>query len=154
MEGMENLNTGNIQEDVTERTFTQAEVDKIVKTRLSRAKSESALTDEQIAERVRTEVEARTKELDARACRLDCREYLLSNNYPAELLDALDTSNIEAFKQKADAVCKVFADRAPKAVAPLGSSEPIMTGSADPIAQAFSSSAKHDPKTYPPQFNY
>lgn len=79
----------------SDRMFTQAEVDKIVKERLSRAKS---------TPREPTETEIRERELTARESRLSCREYLVDRKYPAELLDVIDTSDIEGFKTKADTV--------------------------------------------------
>lgn len=78
-----------------ERMFTQAEVDKIVKERLARAKT---------APKEPTEAEVREKELTAKESRLNCREYLISQGYPSELLDVIDTSNIDEFKTKADTV--------------------------------------------------
>lgn len=85
----ENGNQGN------DRMFTQAEVDKIVKDRLARAKN---------TPREPTETEIRERELTARESRLSCREYLVDRKYPAELLDVIDTSDIEKFKTKADTV--------------------------------------------------
>lgn len=78
-----------------ERMFTQAEVDRIVKERLSRAKN---------MPKEPTETEIRDRELTARESRLSCREYLIDKGYPADLLDVIDTSDIEGFKTKADTV--------------------------------------------------
>lgn len=78
-----------------ERLFTQTEVDRIVKDRLARAKA---------TPKEPTEAEIRDQELTARESRLSCREYLMDQGYPAELLDVIDTSDIEKFKTKADTV--------------------------------------------------
>lgn len=86
-----------------ERMFTQAEVDKIVKDRLARAKT---------APKEPTEAEIRERELTAKESRLSCREYLIEQKYPAELLDVIDTSNIEEFKTKADTVSGLLNTRA------------------------------------------
>ena len=79
----------------SERMFTQAEVDRIVKDRLARAKA---------TPKEPTEAETRERELTARESRLSCREYLIDKGYPADLLDVIDTSDIEGFKTKADTV--------------------------------------------------
>lgn len=103
---MDGMNNTNIEQQPTtqpadngtqgsERMFTQAEVDKIVKERLARAKT---------APKEPTEAETRERELTARESRLSCREYLIDQGYPAELLNVIDTSNIEEFKTKADTV--------------------------------------------------
>lgn len=79
----------------SDRMFTQAEVDKIIKERLARAKA---------TPKEPTEAEIRELELTARERRLSCREYLIDKGYPAELMDVIDTSDIEGFKTKADTV--------------------------------------------------
>ena len=89
----------------TERMFTQAEVDRIVKDRLARAKN---------TPKEPTEAELRERELVARESRLSCREYLIDQGYPAELLDVIDTSNIEEFMTKADTVSGLLNTRKQK----------------------------------------
>ena len=51
-----------------------------------------------------------TKELalKARESKLDCREYLSEKKYPAELLDILDTSDVEKFKAAVDKIQSVY----------------------------------------------
>lgn len=73
-----------------ERKFSQEEVNKIVTERLARerAKGEPSPMDE------------REQALKARESRLDCRDYLNSEGLPSDLLDLLDTSDVEAFKKK------------------------------------------------------
>ena len=123
-----------------ERLFTQEEVSDIVRKRLSRVKEdhEAAVADA---------VKERTAELDARESRLNCRDYLSEMGYPAGLMDALPTADLDEFKKRADAVMGVFKSVEQNRVAPLGSLEPIMTG-VSPIHQAFSRDNKHVPKQY------
>ena len=76
-----------------DKLFTQDEVNRIVSERLARerAKSEPSSTD------------AREQALKARESRLECREYLdtvdISDQFKGVLLDTLDTSDIERFKE-------------------------------------------------------
>ena len=72
------------------RTFTQDEVNRIVSDRLAREREKLPKDDE------------REKALKAREARLDCRDYLDSKNYPAALLDVLDSSDVEKFKAAVD----------------------------------------------------
>jgi len=77
------------------KTFTQEEVNRIVSERLARER-EKPVDDE------------REKALKARENRLDCRDYLDSMKYPASLLDALDSSDVDKFKAAADKLMKDF----------------------------------------------
>ena len=79
------------------RTFTQEEVNAIVRDRLTREREKAApQTDE------------REKEISAREARLDCREYISENSYPAALLDVFCTDNVENFKNSVDKLLKAF----------------------------------------------
>lgn len=130
--------TGTVQES-TEKLFTQEQVNEIIKKRLKNQKEiESSMQ----------EVNTRTAELTARENRLSCREYLLEKGYPAELLDIIDTSDVDTFKNKADKASVVFESRQhSRFVAPLASTESIMQGN---ISHAFENT-KHQPKQYPPR---
>lgn len=77
------------------KTFTQEEVNRIVSERLARER-EKPVDDE------------REKALKARENRLDCRDYLDSMKYPASLLDALDSSDVDKFKAAAEKLMKDF----------------------------------------------
>lgn len=81
------------------RMFTQDEVNKIVSDRLARDR-EKRSTQQQDDEKETA--------LKARESRLDCREYLSEKKYPAELLDVLDTSDVEHFKAAADKIHAMF----------------------------------------------
>lgn len=98
----ENKTTNNDQQMTTPtseenggRMFTQEDVNRIVGERLARAKKDAGLADQEQA-------------LGAREARLDCREYLVAHNHPAELLDILDSSDVEAFKANVEKIQKLF----------------------------------------------
>jgi len=122
-----------------EKLFTQEQVNEIIKKRLGRQKENEVNTQE---------IDARATDLTARENRLSCREYLLDKGYPAELLDIIDTSDVETFKSKADKASTVYESRHKAAyVAPLASTEP---SSYDVVGSAFENK-KHTPKPYPPR---
>lgn len=137
------------EQDGSGRMFTQEEVNHIIKQRLAKVKEINKATEEEIAKQVEEATASRTAELDAREKRLECRSYLIENGYPEELLDALDTSDAETFKQKADTLAGIIAKNRP--VAPLGSGEPVLTGKLGGALQdAFSANNAHKPKKWPP----
>lgn len=138
----ENINPNGQQQPTTptpeasggqggERTFTQEEVNRIVAERLARerAKTEPSPADE------------REQALKAREAKLDCREYLDAQGYPAALLDVLDSSDTAKFKASVEKLVKAFP-------ALISAQQPIREGwkpgegahrggGADPIAAAF-----------------
>ncbi len=81
------------------RTFTQDDVNRIVSERLAheREKLQASAKDTE-----------REKALAAREARLDCREYLDAQGYPAALLDVLDSSDTDKFKAAVDKLVKAF----------------------------------------------
>ena len=123
------------------KLFTQEEVNNIVSERLRRAK---AREEKQEAE------DTRSDELDKRERRLDCREYLASKDYPPELLDAINATDLEDFKKKADMIVRTVGESTIQKVAqgrrvpPLRSTEPE---SFDSYAEGFSQK-RHTPKPY------
>ena len=121
------------------KTFTQDEVNQIVQNRLER---ERKTTGEENARGI-----AETKAaVEARERKLDCKEYLMQNNYPAELLEVIDTSDIEAFKTKAEKAFNAVNGRS-RTAPPLRSTEP--EGLGGPINKAFDRDTKHKPKYNP-----
>ena len=80
------------------KLFTQEDLDRIIGERLARerAKGEPSPEDE------------REQALKAREARLDCREYLDTQVYPAALLDVLDSSDTAKFKAAVDKLVKAF----------------------------------------------
>lgn len=120
-----------------ERKFTQDEVNKIVKERLQRERSKAG------SEQQQTDA-ARAAELTAKENRLTCKEYLLDNGYPQALLDAVDTSDPEQFKSKAETLMQAMMRGAQRCQAtPQFEAE---TPPTDGIAEAFSKPVKHKPK--------
>lgn len=80
-----------------EKLFTQEEVNNIVRDRLARERAKNIPQEP-------TEEEKRLKDLNDRENKIACREYIMDQGLPAQLLDVLDTSNHEEFKNKADIV--------------------------------------------------
>lgn len=80
------------------KMFTQDEVNKIVSERLARDREKRATQQDDTKEQA----------LKARESKLDCREYLNEKKYPAELLDILDTSDVEQFKAAVDKIQAIY----------------------------------------------
>lgn len=118
------------------RLFTQAEVTEIVKKRLKRAEEKSTQRDD-------AAFQEREMALNKRESYLKCKEYLLSNNMPTDLLDAFDTSDFEQFENKIGIVQRYVKKNTP--VAPLGTAEPAISNKAP---GAFSPDYKHEPKKF------
>ncbi len=136
--GVEETKSEPVQEP-GEKLFTQEQVNEIVKKRLERQKESNVSMQE---------MTAREADLTARESRLNCREYLLEKGYPSELLDVIDTTDVEAFKEKADKASGVFQGiYQSQNVAPLASTEPPMH---DAVGSAFENT-KHTPKPFPPR---
>ena len=82
--------------------------------------------------------------------RLSCQEYLLEKGYPAELLNVIDTSDVEKFKNKADKANDVyFRMQQAQNVAPLASLDDC---NYDAVASAFKDT-KHEPKKFGKHYN-
>ena len=79
------------------KTFTQEDVNRIISERLAKEKSKAEPKEDE-----------REKALKARETRMDCREYIASKKYPAELLDILDTNDTEQFKGVVEKLIKAF----------------------------------------------
>ena len=88
-EAIEEEQTAGAQEG--EKLFTQAELEAIINKRLARERAK-----EQKAPAVSDE------DLTRRAAMLDCKEYVLNNGLSMDLLEILDTNNVELFKEKAE----------------------------------------------------
>ena len=115
------------EENGTQRTFTQEEVNKIVSERLERDRSKR--TDN-------SEYETRMNELKARESKFACKELVKECEYPEELLDLLDTSDVEKFAETTKKIDKIFRERySPKITTSVPSGN--FCGDPDPIAKAF-----------------
>lgn len=73
------------------RLFTQEEVSRIVQDRLAREKGKRSEGETQ-----------REAELAKREAKVSCMEYVYSKGYNKDILELLDVSDFEAFKEKAD----------------------------------------------------
>ena len=127
------------QEGQQEKMFTQEQVNEIVRKRLERQKEDSQ------------DLETRTKELEAREAeftkkekKFSCKEYLRDKGYPDDLLDIIDTSDVDTFKTKADHACSVLMN-SEQLVAPLASTESHFSNTS-----AFPTDTSHTPKGYWP----
>lgn len=117
-----------------ERTFTQDEVNRIVSKRLKEERDKLTAQPKETEEE--KAMKARESELKARESRLDCRDYLESKKLPGELLDILDTSDVEKFKGAADKLAALLPGQAAPTVrvtVPFGQA-PVKD---DPISEAF-----------------
>lgn len=121
-------------ENPEEKTFTQEDVNKIVKQRLERARND-------LKEKQGKELAEKQKELEQRENKLNCMEYIQVNGYPKEFLEAIDTSDVEEFKKKADMLCNAGVGSRPEP--PLANLESFGIG----INKAFEKQP-HIPKAY------
>ena len=122
--------------EIQEKTFTQEEVNKIVSDRLAKARA-------RFDEAKSNANEQRENELTARENRLACKEYLLDKGYSAELLDCVDTSDIETFKTKVDKIQKI--QRPLHTPQPRSSERPAVVRE---YAEVFRKNVKHKPAKY------
>lgn len=86
------------------RTFTQEEVNAIVRDRLAREREKAApQTDER-----EQEISAREKAISDRENLLACKEYIFQHKYPESLLKLYSTENIEDFKTNVEKLIREF----------------------------------------------
>lgn len=96
-----------IEQEKNERTFTQEEVNEIVKNRLSRAKGEKEDDKKRLDER-ETELTKREEELTKKEHRLMADELLREKNLPPESLGLVNLSNKETLKESIDLMARLF----------------------------------------------
>lgn len=82
-------------ENTNERTFTQKDVDSIIKSRLDQMKRQAAKETE-------TEYSARLADLEKREVQLTVREKLGSRGMPKELADVISCNNVNEIDKKLD----------------------------------------------------
>lgn len=86
------------------RTFTQDEVNAIVRDRLAREREKAnPQTDER-----EQEISAREKAVSDRENLLACKEYISQHKYPESLLKLYNTENIEDFKTNVEKLIREF----------------------------------------------
>lgn len=117
-----------------ERLFTTEEVNKIVRERLERdrAKRGEGAAPEQLQ---------KAADLKAWENRLLCKEFIMENNYNSILLETLDTSDLESFKEKAQKLSENMGARCIPTPG-FSANDNVLD---DSIAQAFSIENKHVP---------
>lgn len=127
-----------------EKTFTQEDVDRIVEERLEEQQREASEALKQ-----------RESDVKAREQRIECKEYLLDRCHPMDLLDILDTNDVEQFKTMVDKLNGVYGKR--QVAPPLASSELNEIGAYyedKRTSDAFRKPSKHTPKQYQPGYGY
>lgn len=124
-----------------EKTFTQAEVDAIVTNRLARERKK--LLGEKTDEQNTNKTETKETELSRRENSLTCREFVIENNLPKELLEVFDTGNFESFKSSIEKITPLLKLNEPKSKQTIIkiNSSPKLTGGVisekDPLRKAF-----------------
>ena len=86
------------------RTFTQEEVNSIIRDRLAREREKA----DPHAEEREKEIAAREKDVSDRENLLACKEYIAKHQYPKALLGLYNTENAEEFKASVDKLVKEF----------------------------------------------
>ena len=113
------------------KMFTQEDVNRIVSERLARDREKRSTQQQD---------EEKETALKARESRLDCREYVTEKKYSAELLDLLDTSDVDKFKETVEKLADIFGRGRPHFVDPPKFTDPKGNGNPafkDPIRDAF-----------------
>lgn len=98
MEDNKNTSTEGTQTSTEGKTFTQEDVNRIVKERLAKEKSKGNGDDE---------LNKRAAELDLRERKLTAREKLRENGLPDYLVDALNMNTDEDFQKSMEAILKM-----------------------------------------------
>lgn len=121
------VDNGTVTPQAEEKTFSQAELDRIIGERLSRERSKH--------EEIQAGLEKREQALAKREFTLQATEILKQKGLPIEIMEALDGSSIEAFDKAARAIEKHM--RVVKNSPPAGGMISPMTPSrGDPIRKA------------------
>lgn len=89
--GMQTQQEGENATQQEEKTFTQDEVNRIVQDRLAKERNRSGHSFEE-----------RELELTRRENRMTCAERLAEKKYPKELIDILDTSDVDKFMKNVE----------------------------------------------------
>jgi hypothetical protein len=116
---MENQNIDNCEDQRqttdqdgqhSERLFTQEEVNKIIKKRLydrKKEESESQGISEKLTEREKA-VDDREKSVIRRENKVKCQELVADRAYPKELIEILDTSDVDRFEEQAEKLARIY----------------------------------------------
>lgn len=96
-----------------EKLFTQEEVNNIVKKRLCERKKEKQNINEELEKREKA-IEERESSVMLRENRVECREMVNEKGYPKKLLEILDTSDPEKFREQAEKLTELYKQEKPK----------------------------------------
>ena len=113
------------------KMFTQEEVNRLDSDRLARDRESRANQQQN---------EEKETALKARESRLDCREYITENKYSVDLLDLLDTSDVDKFKATVEKLADIFDHGRPHFIKPPQFTDAkgnVKPGYPDPIRDAF-----------------
>ena len=121
--------TTNTEGPATERTFTQADVNRIVQDRLAKEKGKE-----------NEELTRRAAELDARERKMNAMDELAKQGLPSYLVDALNISTEEDFKKSIDIIKRLKGETGESTQA----NDNIVVGSGDPIGVVHKSGSQAD----------
>lgn len=139
-----------------EKMFTQDDVDRIIKQRLNEKRMKVAEVEAREADLKGKESDLQAREADlstreaafqAAQSRYECQKHLEHMRYPLELLDELDTSDVDTFKQQAYRLATAFANRPQRKAPPMRNPDADEKSSFYDVDSAFRD-AKHTPKKY------
>lgn len=122
-----NNNIGMNNEQGTERTFTQEEVNRIVQDRLNRSKNTTEAT----------KLEEREKELEKKGLMLEAKELLQKKGLPKEFAEILNYTDSESLKKVVEVIeghFKTSSGQRDAEFIPLGGNE-LPKGAGTPISQ-------------------
>lgn len=140
---MEEIMENEVTTEQQEKTFTQEEVNRIVKERLARLKSKYE-TDQETTEE-ESQLDEKEKAIALRENRVTCMEYVAENGHKKELLDILDTSDPEKFRSQAEKIVELYGEPEQKRVYPGTKQNPV---SIRPEKTNPFPNVKHTPKQY------
>lgn len=101
MSDNERMNETAEQQENTEKTFTQAEVDEIVRKRLARERKKTGLDDNSDGDNAGND---REKSLEDRELRLMAREKLFESGMPTSLADVLRYSDEKSLEKAIETI--------------------------------------------------
>ena len=127
-----------------EKLFTQEEVNNIVKNRLYERKKEKKNINEELDKREK-DIEERESSVKLRENRVECCEIVNEKGYKKELLEILDTSDPEKFREQAEKLNELYKGKEEEKRVYPGAERNIIKRKSDvrPFADT-----KHKPKQY------
>lgn len=117
MDELKNTSTEGTQADAEGmqkdgKTFTQDDVNRIVKERLAKEKSKASGNED--FEKRTAELDKRAAELEEKENRLNALSALRNAGYPDELADVIKCGNADDLKKSLDIIDKIIKERTPE----------------------------------------